>query len=159
MSKLILVLFVVFFISGCENENIDTHLTEIEKLINENKTKWDSVNISTYMFTYSSTPSDCGVVSPLPPVVISVVNNETSSVFIPAFGAYESSISNYLTLDEIFERMLQEIIENPISFSKSSNEQNQLPEFNPQYGYPVRYYVDKTSADCDAYFVNVTEFQ
>ena len=159
MLKVLIVLTTVLFLYGCENEDNETHLIELIELVNENKAKWISANISTYTYTYSRYLSDCGIASPLPPAVVSVVNNKVSSVYIPAIGVYESSIDGYLTVQDIFEHMLQEIDEKPLVFSISVNEQNQLPEFNAQYGYPINYYVDLTSAECDAHSVSIRELQ
>jgi len=127
-------------------------------LISENKSKWRSWNILTYSFELNRTPVDCPLVDAFPPVEIIVNQGEVSTVYVPSLGAYEDA-DNWPSIDDLFKTMLNEASDEPRVFSLSSSEPNALPQFDAQYGFPSRYYVDLSAAECDATDFQLNNFQ
>lgn len=140
---------------GCESNSGSSNVMD---QIRKNKIKWESSGLSSYTYIYSNYPTDCPAMDVYPPVVITVVNNTVSSVYVPEFGAYEESLLGWPTITKLFETMVVDASDNPTVFSKNRIEINKEPEFDELYGYPVSYYFDKSNKECDAFSVRISEF-
>lgn len=147
---------VVLSLAACDSLISKLELLE---LIDNNRDKWEAADISDYMFTYHAPSTDCPSANPYPPVVITVTDKHVESVYLPSRGTYVSEIEKWPTIDDVFGRMLSEASVSNEVFSSDAAHPDEDPQFDGQYGYPIKYYFDRTEADCDAYQVNITEFQ
>ena len=157
---------IVLVLSGClhtDDDSIspDSKLKDISTAITDNKQLWQSSNISSYTYTYSSTISDCPTGNPLLPVVITVVNGVVDSVNLPNSGIYQHTPEVYPAIEQLFTDMEEAVEEKPEVFGRSAmTGGDDMPLFDAQYGYPVQYYVDANkNRDCDAFTLSVTDFK
>jgi|TARA_R110002111_G_scaffold110319_3_gene169721 hypothetical protein len=153
MNSKLLVFLGAFTLFGCSDDsaivaNQAAHSEDVVKLIEANKLVWTSSNIQTYTFTYYSPPTDCPNVDPYPPVEITVEEGTISRLFVPDLDVLlDIEDSRYPTINGIFIKMDE----------KSFNIKG-VPTFDTTFGYPVKYGVDLSDAECDGYSVNVSSF-
>lgn len=157
MKHIFSIMFTALLIScgGDSNDN-DVNLDEVKATIEDNHTKWKLSALTDYSFTYQRSPGDCPTADELPALDITVEDNEVVSVFYS--GTSEIlEIDDAPTIDDIFALLFQSLSEGPIKFS-SSKDENSLPSFDGSLGYPLSFYIDKSSKDCDALFNRITDF-
>ncbi len=148
MNSKYLVLLCLFLIQGCDDESSENENKYTFNLIQKNKDIWLASGIKSYTFTYFSSPNDCPTADPYPPVEITVINGSIDSIYVVEFDVFqEVENSHYLTMDQIFENMLE-----------NGNSIQGVPSFDETLGYPVSYSIDLSSAECDGKSVNISSF-
>ncbi|WP_440874298.1 DUF6174 domain-containing protein [Thalassotalea sp. PLHSN55] len=148
MNSKYLVFLCLLGLEGCDNSSDENQNQNVNSLIQENENVWLDSGVKSYTFTYVSSPSDCPTADPFPPVEITVINGNISSIYVPEFGEFlEIENTTYPTIDEIFEHMLE-----------SADTIKGMPVFDDNFGYPISYSSDLSSAECDARSVLVSSF-
>jgi hypothetical protein len=83
-----------------------------------------------------------------PPVIITVEDNEVVSVYDSHGTDWYSEY--YLTIPQLFDRMLVELSEDPYKYQLKWDDASML-KFNEVYGFPEQYFVDISSPPCDGW--------
>ena len=148
MNSKSLVFLCLFLLQGCGDESTDNESKDTINLIQKNENIWLTSGIKSYTFTYFSSPNDCPTADPYPPVEITVINGSIDSIYVVEFDEFqEVENTHYLTVDQIFESMLE-----------NGNSIQGVPSFDETWGYPVSYSIDLSSAECDGISVNISSF-
>ncbi len=148
MNSKYLIFLCLFSLQGCNGSSDDNENPDTFSLIQEHEKTWLASGVTSYTFIYSSSASDCPTADPFPPVEITVINGSISSVYVPEFGEFQAlENTNYPTIDQIFENMLE-----------STSTIKGVPIFDENFGYPVSYTTDSSSAECDGNSVVVSSF-
>jgi len=159
MNFRLLSIFLVFFLISCEdnNDSSSIDIKEVKSIILKNETKWILSSLTDYSFTYQKSPGDCPTADELPSVDINVEDGVVVSVFYSGTSEV-AHIDNATTINDVFSHLLHLAAENPIQFSSSKNE-DKLPHFDENLGYPISFYVDKSKKECDAISIRLSNFK
>ena len=132
-------------------------LEKISEHILENKEKWDLASLIDYSFTYSRSPGDCPTADELPTIDINVENGIVKSVYLSG-TSISIDISQGVTINQVFTLAIALTQQKSIQYS-SAADTTSLPLFDEKLGYPISFYFDKSSSDCDALFNRVSNFK
>lgn len=137
-----------------ESEGVD--FNELNELIIKNQVGWNNSGLINYAFSLQRLPGDCPTADALPTVDVIVENNMVTAVKYKHSGE-DAPLSLGMTIDEVFNEQLRLLNQAPKQFSATKSG-TELPQFDLDFYYPKNYYVDISSADCDATQVNISDF-
>ncbi|WP_394173752.1 DUF6174 domain-containing protein [Thalassotalea litorea] len=154
MKRLILLSAVLLLTAcGSDEENNEIDLTS---LITENQRLWNSQGIIDYQFTVQVSLPDCDVADEIPALDIQVEDNQVAGVYVSGTSIAVDT-EEALTVDNMFVLMLGVVYDKPDHISDAYMSSN-LPQFDPNLGYPTSFFFDYTSSSCDAYQYIITDF-
>tara|TARA_R110000744_G_scaffold173675_2_gene292421 strand:- start:985 stop:1458 length:474 start_codon:yes stop_codon:yes gene_type:complete len=157
MNLRLIILPLAFFLSSCGGGDEQSYNEKAYLHVLENKQKWDFTSLVDYSFTYRRSPGDCPTADEIPAMDITVEDGLVTSVYWSGTST-STDISNGVTINQIFELVTKLAQEKSLQFTSSANVKA-LPLFDDNLGYPVSFYFDKSSSDCDALFNRVSNFK
>lgn len=146
----------LLFATGCSDEESTFDFNSVNNVIIKNQGQWMSSGLIDYSFTLSRIPGDCPTADALRAVNIVIEDSVVSSVTYAQSGE-PAPISRGATIDDLFVEQLTMLNKSPRQFSETKQSEA-LPSYDPDFHYPVSFYVDLSSAECDATQVRVSDF-
>ncbi|TKB45591.1 DUF6174 domain-containing protein [Thalassotalea mangrovi] len=154
MNRLLL-LTLTLLLTACGSDD-EPEQQSLSELVTENQQLWVAQGLMDYQYSVQIALPDCETADELPPVDIVVEDNQVVGVYIQGSGE-PLELEESPTIDDLFYFMLAILIEQPLQFSATAEDDN-LPVFDANLGYPVSFFIDYSAASCDAYQYQILSF-
>ncbi|MCF2947659.1 DUF6174 domain-containing protein [Paraglaciecola aquimarina] len=146
------------FDNQCEYKVISDHRKyALLDQLNSEYAKWQTNQTPSYQFQFNTSFSDCPTFAPTPVVLVTVTDNEVSTVYDTDSETFLSNIDNYMTIDGLFNELELQLKLTPLEAGLHAGEPKVTPDFN-ELGVPEQYYLNAGSDECDAINYTVSEF-
>lgn len=152
------ILCLSLMLTACgddDSEGVD--FNKVNEVIIKNQLAWNNAGLIDYGFTLQRTPGDCPTADALPTVDVLVEDSVVKAVTFKSTGE-DTSLELGMTIDQVFTEQLRLLNQAPKKFSATKSG-SELPQYNADLHYPTSYYVDISSADCDATQVRISDFK
>ena len=138
MKYLLPLLVSAIMLPGCNSDDEPEVLRIGQDALDFNQTKWANANLNAYRFTVDVT---CFCV-PEEDIVFNVNNDAVTSAFFTPSGVplNNDRLAHARTIDDYFG-LIQEGIDEEFAVLEA--------EYDPDYGFPTRIYVDRASGIAD----------